>query len=134
MKRRNQASGIRNQERRSRPRGPSPAAVRNPPTLTLPAWKKLLFSTIVLLVALGVLEGGARLFVHVAAATNGRWEFHRKIIESVGFPALETILVPDPVLFWAVRPNLDRVHLAGRIAASSEVSFTVSPGVPLPQK
>jgi len=67
----------------------------------LPAWKKLLFSAIVVLAVAGILEGGARLFVHVAAASNGRWEFHRKIIESVGFPALEKILIPEPVRFWA---------------------------------
>ena len=113
---------------RPRTRGPSPKRASNVPARTLPAWKKLLFSAIVVLAVAGILEGGARLFVHVAAASNGRWEFHRKIIESVGFPALEKILIPEPVLFWALRPNLDRVQLAGRIAASSEVDFTVSTG------
>jgi lysophospholipase L1-like esterase len=112
---------------RPRRRGPSLTAARNAPARTLPAWKKLLFSAVVVLAATAILEGGARLFVHVASS-NGRWEFHRKIIESVGFPALEKILVPDPVLFWTLRPSLDRVLLAGHIAASSEVSFTVSTG------
>jgi lysophospholipase L1-like esterase len=124
-RRTDQGTGNRG-SRAPRRRGRSAAAVQDAPDRTLPAWKKLLFSAIVVAVALGILEGGARLFVHVAAATNPRWEFHRKIIESVGFPALETVLVPDPVLFWALRPDLDRVRLAGRIAASSEVSFTVS--------
>jgi lysophospholipase L1-like esterase len=111
------------------PRRHAPARV--PPaaavSATLPWWKKALFSTVVVLAVVGLLEGGARLFVHVAP-TNGRWEFHRQLIESVGFPALEKILVSDPVLFWALRTDLDRVLLAGRIAASSDVSFTVSTG------
>jgi lysophospholipase L1-like esterase len=106
-------------------RTPKRATSAVPPPATLPRWKKALFSAVVVLVAIVVLEGGARLFVRVAAG-NVRWQFHRQLIDSVGLPALNDILVPDPVLFWSLRPNLDRAVLAGHLAASSDFTFTVS--------
>jgi lysophospholipase L1-like esterase len=47
-------------------------------------------------------------------------------VDTVGFRALNTVLVPDPVLFWSLRPNLDRAVLEGRIAASGNLRFTLS--------
>jgi lysophospholipase L1-like esterase len=113
--------------KKARPRRRAPARVpsRHVSPQTLPRWKKVLFSTIVVIGAVALLEGGARLFVHVAPV-NSRWEFHRQLIDSVGFPALKEILVPDPVLFWALRPSLDHTPLAGHIAASFDLKFTVS--------
>lgn len=101
-----------------RKRVPAPAAP------ALPLWKKGLFSAVVVLGALAVLEGGARLLTTIAP--NSRWQFHRQLIDSVGFPALNEVMVPDPVLFWSLRPGLDQKVLAGRIAASVDLRFTVS--------
>jgi lysophospholipase L1-like esterase len=47
-------------------------------------------------------------------------------VDAVGFPALNDILVPDATLFWTVAPNIDRKVIAGRVARSGDLSFTVS--------
>ncbi|MGE5360926.1 MAG: SGNH/GDSL hydrolase family protein [Bacteroidales bacterium] len=83
-----------------------------------------MFSATVVLAVLALLEGGARLFVHVAP--NNRWAFHTHLIDSVGFPALNEIMAPDPVLFWTLRPSLPRTVIAGRIANGSALDFSVS--------
>jgi lysophospholipase L1-like esterase len=90
----------------------------------LPVRRKILFSAIVVMAALVLLESGARLLVQ--GPRNSRWQYHRRLIDSVGFPALNDVMVPDPVLFWALRPNLDRKVIAGRIAAGSDLDFGVS--------
>ncbi len=86
--------------------------------------KKLLFSAITVLLVLALLEGGSRLLMD--STTNVPWERQRHLVTVLGFPALNEILVPDPDLFWKLRPNLDRYRLSGRIADSSALSFSVS--------
>lgn len=108
----------------SRKRAPARAVPPPRTSPALPLRKKLLFSAVVVLGVLAILEGGARLLVHVVP--NSRWEFHRQLVDSVGFPALNDALAPDPVLFWSLRPNLEQKALSGRIAASGDVRFTLS--------
>lgn len=98
----------------------TPAAARP----ELPLRKKILFSVVTVLGVLGLLEVGSRIFVTLAP--NVRWESHRQLVNAVGFPALNEILVPDPALFWTVAPDIDRKVIAGRIARSADLSFTVS--------
>jgi lysophospholipase L1-like esterase len=88
--------------------------------------RKVTFSIIVVVAVLLVLEGAARLVPHLAA--NSRWDYHRQLVNSVGFPALNAVMEPDDALFWSLRPNLDRQVLAGRIANSTDVRFAVSTG------
>ncbi|RPJ59230.1 MAG: SGNH/GDSL hydrolase family protein, partial [Acidobacteria bacterium] len=107
--------------RKARPPIAPPRPAPRPP---LPAWKKALFSAVTLVLALALLEGAARLVT--SAAPNLRWESHRRLLDATGFPRLNEILVPEPALFWTLRPNLERYAVSGRLAASSELQFTVS--------
>lgn len=86
--------------------------------------RKAIFSLVVVVGVLALLEGAARLLPHVAP--NTRWDYHQQLVNSVGFPALNAVMEPDDALFWTLRPNLDRQVLAGKIANSSDVRFTVS--------
>lgn len=86
--------------------------------------KKLLFSTIALLLALAILESVSRLVIK--ATPNVRWQYHSNLIDALGFPELNEILEPDPELFWRVTPNLDHAHLTGKIADSTTLRFSVS--------
>lgn len=94
------------------------------PRPDLPLRKKLLFSIVAAVALLAVLEVGARLLVHLTP--NARWESHKQLVDAVGFPALNEILVPDPTLFWTLAPNIDRKAVRGRVARSGEILFTVS--------
>jgi lysophospholipase L1-like esterase len=109
------------QRKRAPGRGGRTIAPVTPPRL--PLGKKLFFSAVTVLAVLALIEGGARLFATVAP--NSRWEFHRQLVDTAGFPALNDVLVPDPTLFWTIRPGLDHKELAGHIA-SSEIRFSVS--------
>ena len=99
-------------------------ASRNPPPRRILVRRKVLFSAVTVFLCLALLEGGARLFVHVAP--NSRWQFHSQLVDTLGFPALNEVLVPDPDLFWTARPNLDHLRLEGHIIASAELRFSVS--------
>jgi lysophospholipase L1-like esterase len=94
------------------------------PPADLPLRKKLLFSVVAALALLVALEAAARLFVHLAP--NARWESHKQLVEAVGSPALNEILVPDPTLFWTLAPNVEGKVITGHIARSGSLSFTVS--------
>jgi lysophospholipase L1-like esterase len=100
------------------------AAARPAPRPELPLRKKLLFSAVTVVLVLGALEIGARLFVQLAP--NSRWESHRQLVDAVGFSALNEILVPDAELFWTFAPNVDHKVISGRIGRSTDLSFTVS--------
>lgn len=109
------------------PKGKRAAARVAPPNARraeLPLRRKLLFSLVTVIGLLLLFEAGARLFVRLAP--NARWESHRQLVDAVGFPALNEILVPDPTLFWSVAPNIDRKVISGRVARSAPLSFTVS--------
>ena len=76
------------------------------------------------LLVLGLLEGASRVFFRLTP--NARWQSHRHLVETVGFPALNEILVPDDDLFWRLKPSLARQTLAGQIAQSTPLRFAVA--------
>jgi lysophospholipase L1-like esterase len=93
----------------------------------MPVGRKVAFSLVVVLGVLALLEGGARLLAR--AVPNARWQSQILLVDTLGFPALNRILVPDAELFWKVRPGVERLTLAGRMAGASgstELRFTVS--------
>jgi len=97
---------------------------RAPAPVPISLQKKLLFSAVMLVVSLGLLEGLARVVVRVVP--NARFQAHSRLVDATGFPALNEVLVPDPVLFWSLKPDVSQIVLEGRIAASSGMRFTLS--------
>jgi lysophospholipase L1-like esterase len=79
--------------------------------LSLP--KKVAFSAIAVIGALGLLEGMARLAL--SAPTAPTFEEHGRLIRVLGLPALNDILEFDPVLFWRLKPELRGFRVEGRI-------------------
>lgn len=86
--------------------------------------RKLLYATIATLCFLVALEGIARLVV--VNSPNARWNHHRRLIVSVGFPTLNDILEADAETFWRLKPNVEQKHLEGNIADSGPLSFVVT--------
>jgi lysophospholipase L1-like esterase len=86
--------------------------------------RKLLFAATTLTVVLGLLEAGSRLLLDLGA--NVPWERHQRLVQVLGLPALNEILVPDPELFWKLRPGLRHYPLSGQIADSAPFAFSVS--------
>ena len=87
--------------------------------------KKIVFSLITVLLVVLLLEGASRVFVTLQP--NERSDRHRtRIIDVLGFPELNEIFQPDNNCFWALRPNLDRHVLSGRIVSSGPLHFAVS--------
>ena len=98
---------------------PTPAAQQG-----LSVSRKLLFSCVTVVLVLAALEGAARLLVRVAP--DARWARHSTLVNAVGFPALNDILVEDPAAFWTTRPNVSNKRMQGQVASSSRLDFTVS--------
>jgi lysophospholipase L1-like esterase len=90
----------------------------------IPIGRKLLYSIVVFVALIGLLEGGARLLFGTLA--NDPLQSQRRLVDAVGFPTLNQLLVPDSALFWTVRPNVDGWVLSGRVQGSAELSFRVS--------
>jgi lysophospholipase L1-like esterase len=86
--------------------------------------KKVLFSVVAVVLCLVLLEGLSRLVIE--ATPNARWRHHSNLVDTIGFPALNKVLEPDPELFWRVKANLDGLQLAGEIAGSGPLRFSVS--------
>jgi lysophospholipase L1-like esterase len=86
--------------------------------------KKVLFSIIAVLCCLVLLEGLSRLIIEVTP--NARWQHHSNLVDTIGFPALNKVLEPDPELFWRVKANLDGLQLVGEIAGSGPLRFSLS--------
>lgn len=61
------------------------------------------------------LEGAARLWM--PAAPGDVLQEARAAIAAEGFPQLAEIFVPDPELFWRLRPNMHRRRFTGHIGA-----------------
>jgi len=91
---------------------------------TLPLSKKLVFSGVAVVGVLLLLELLARLIV--TTVPNPAWEAHRRGITTRGFAALERILVPDPHLFWKLRPGLENESLYGQMEPFPPMRFKVS--------
>src|SRR5262245_64084525 len=87
--------------------------------------RKLAYALIATVLALAILEGVSRLFMLVQA-DNPRWQYHRNLVQTIGFSGLGEILEPDARYFWRVKPNLAGVTLTGRIARSGVMTFTVN--------
>jgi lysophospholipase L1-like esterase len=78
----------------------------------VPWWKQLLFVAIYCAVSLTVFELVARLAAPPSPPLIQRE--HEQVIQVLGLPALNRTMQPDPILFWALRPNL-REMVYGRI-------------------
>lgn len=76
----------------------------------------------VVVLVLGLLEVTARLLVSAPPTLMGE---ARAAITAQGLPALASLLDPDPVLFWRLKPELRQVPVAGRIG-EYPIDFTVS--------
>ncbi|UCF32528.1 MAG: hypothetical protein JSV78_09345 [Phycisphaerales bacterium] len=99
----------------------------NGPTVAAPSLtrrKKVLFSIVAVVCCLVLVEGLSRFIIKVTP--NARWEHHSNLVDTIGFPALNEILEPDPELFWKVKANLDGLQLAGEIAGSGPLHFSLS--------
>ena len=99
---------------------PASVPVRAP----LPRRTKVVFAAVCLLLVLVGLESVSRLLFRLTP--NARWQHHHRLVESIGIASLNRILEPDPALFWRVKPGLRNVVVAGRIADSGDLRFSVS--------
>ncbi|MFI5180892.1 MAG: SGNH/GDSL hydrolase family protein [Thermoanaerobaculia bacterium] len=75
-------------------------------------------------VLLLLLEGAARLFLPATEASR-LGELSRLTVE-LGLPALQKVVLPDPLLFWKLRPGLPVTLIEGRIGPSDPIRFRLS--------
>jgi lysophospholipase L1-like esterase len=85
---------------------------------------KVVFSSVAVLLALVFIEGASRVFVELTP--NARWQFRSKLATTLGFPALDEIVVPNETLFWTIAPNLNKQVVSGRFRNSPFIRFCVS--------
>lgn len=105
--------------RRTRPSRPG-----TPEHPRLSSGKILLFAVITVLLALGTLELAARVLVR--AVPNAMWSRHSTLVDAVGFSALNAVLVPHADRFWTTKPGVESQSMAGTVASSATLNFTVS--------
>jgi lysophospholipase L1-like esterase len=86
--------------------------------------KVVLFTLVIDVVLLLLLEGAARLFVPASDASRFG-ELSRLTVE-LGLPGLQKAVVPDRTLFWKLRPGLPPTAIEGRIGPSDPIRFTLS--------
>ena len=67
-------------------------------------WKKLLLCAITVVIVLGAGEVFFRWIYPVDP--DSRWAKHHFIVDGLGFSDLNTIMEPDPELFWRIKPNI----------------------------
>jgi lysophospholipase L1-like esterase len=96
------------------------------PTMQLSRRKKLLFSALTTIVLLGLAEGIS--FLILMRLPPSRWDYQFRLVNVLGFPALNLILRPDPWLFWRLRPNLPLTRLTGFIGPQAQLTFLVQTG------
>ena len=85
--------------------------------------KKLIFSLIPVVLLCIAAEGIARLLIPPLDT-----QLHREneqIIKTLGLPALNEAMIPDPVLFWSLKPGLKGKLIEGHIAETA-IRFTLS--------
>jgi len=85
--------------------------------------RRLAFAAIAVAVGLLLIEMASRLFLQWTP--NPRWEYESRHIQTIGFPALNDILMPDVARFWRLKPNVDRANIRGSVAGTS-LAFTLS--------
>ncbi|MBN1827138.1 MAG: hypothetical protein JW958_12850 [Candidatus Eisenbacteria bacterium] len=85
--------------------------------------RKVLFSASTVLVVFALLEGAARLFT--PPPDPGLYETHREMIRILGLSEMNRLMRFDPDRFWALRENLRRERIIGRIRGA-EIDFRVS--------
>jgi lysophospholipase L1-like esterase len=79
---------------------------------------------VAVLLALLIIEGASRVLVKLTP--NARWQFRSKLADSLGFPALDEIILPDDTLFRQTAPDLDAHVVSGRFDQSRLIRFSVS--------
>jgi lysophospholipase L1-like esterase len=70
-----------------------------------PRWKAALFAAAYVVLMFGALEVIARVLVPAPGVRAPVQREHEELIEVLGLPALNEAMVPDPDLFWALRPG-----------------------------
>ncbi len=97
---------------------------RAAPPRRFPAAKAVLFTLVIDVVILLVLEGAARLFF--PASDGSRFGELSRLTVELGLPALQRAILPDPRLFWRLRPGFHPTLIEGRIGPSAPIRFTMS--------
>jgi len=92
--------------------------------MRIPLHRQVLYAAILTLAGLGLLEGIARLVA--SPPENARYASAARLDASLGFEQLNQILVPDPTLFWRLRPSMSPTVIEGRIGPVDKLHFTVS--------
>lgn len=86
--------------------------------------KVVLFTLVIDIALLLLLEGAARLFV--PASDSSRFGELSRLTVELGLPALQKAVVSDRALFWKLRPGLPSTVIEGRIGPSDPIRFTLS--------
>ena len=79
----------------------------------IPPQRKAAFGAIAVGLCILLLEFLGRIVTSVAP--NARWEFEHNHVRTIGFPALNDILEPDPRRFWRLKANVDNQRIIGRV-------------------
>ncbi|MCA8974525.1 MAG: hypothetical protein KDC98_07370 [Planctomycetes bacterium] len=90
----------------------------------VPARRKLAYAVAATFAFFAIAEVASRVFV--AASSSPRWHHLEKLVDTIGFPELNTILEPDPDRFWRLAANVEPRRLTGEVADSGPLSFRVS--------
>jgi lysophospholipase L1-like esterase len=85
--------------------------------------KTLLYSAVIVLSILAALEGIARIVYSPRDRTV--YEEYQQLISVLGLPEFNETMTFDPLLFWKLRPGLDKLRVQGRVK-EKRVDFTVS--------
>ena len=87
------------------------------------SWRRmLLFLGLVAVLVLVILEGGARLLSWLDSKAGGGGTAP---IQAHNMAELDRVHTEDPYCFWVLKPNLDRMHIAGR-CWDRDVDFLLS--------